>query len=611
LKNSIQLILQSLVLLYCCSAGAQTFSNSTGGIIPDNNTLTFYPVSVSGLPSSIDSVSFGLISVCLNINHTFDAQLDIYLRSPDGTLVKLVNNRGSNRRNFTNTCFREDAVLPIGNGIAPFTGNFVPEETINKVNNLQNPNGIWSLGIIDEVPAGGNTGTLLSYSISFGNNPPPTPPPYSCTTTNGKSCRCPDNTQHCELLPDMTNSEKIIQTQRSEFTGFIRIGVGTPNIGYGPLEMRGTPDCYCDSVKVDCATVLCPNGEGPKQKVIQRIYRKDSSIMTYTDRPAGFMQYHPSHGHIHLDDWTDNSLRIPSPDTDASTWPIIGKAKKISFCLVNFFTCNVVPGYCKDNNGNTIFYNDVGNPGLGTVSGCGTEQGIFPGYLDNYSQGYPGQEISFGNLCNGWYYIVSITDPTNVVKEMDETNNMAVVPVFLSLQADNCCKTSFYADTLEGPVPFSVKFTDNTMPLSSKWRWDFGDGTIDTTQFPTHIYTKPGVYDVSLKTVSKDTDCSDSVMKKKYIYVRKAATENNPYSIQVYPNPFSKAINIHYQFSKTESISITGFDILGRYLFSIPTQVKGLGLHNQFINMENLSKGTYFLRIDISGNKKTVKLIKQ
>ena len=50
----------------------------------------------------------------------------------------------------------------------------------------------------------------------------------------------------------------------------------------------------------------------------------------------------------------------------------------------------------------------------------------------------------------------------------------------------------------EGNVPLAVVFTDMTPGGSASWRWDFGDGTSAAVQNPTHTYTKPGIYSVTL-----------------------------------------------------------------------------------------------------------------
>jgi gliding motility-associated-like protein len=64
--------------------------------------------------------------------------------------------------------------------------------------------------------------------------------------------------------------------------------------------------------------------------------------------------------------------------------------------------------------------------------------------------------------------------------------------------------------------PMSMNFIDSSTSFGSidKWLWDFGDGTTDTAQNPpTHIYTKPGNYDVKLSIVGNDECLSDPETK--------------------------------------------------------------------------------------------------
>ena len=54
----------------------------------------------------------------------------------------------------------------------------------------------------------------------------------------------------------------------------------------------------------------------------------------------------------------------------------------------------------------------------------------------------------------------------------------------------------------------TTTFTDLTAGNNlTAWNWDFGDGNNSTSQSPTHVYTSPGQYDVTL-TVSNSTGCS-------------------------------------------------------------------------------------------------------
>lgn len=59
---------------------------------------------------------------------------------------------------------------------------------------------------------------------------------------------------------------------------------------------------------------------------------------------------------------------------------------------------------------------------------------------------------------------------------------------------------SISADVTQGNAPMPVQFTGTSSPsLSpSSWLWDFGDGQTSTAQNPSHLFTLPGAYTVSL-----------------------------------------------------------------------------------------------------------------
>lgn len=62
-------------------------------------------------------------------------------------------------------------------------------------------------------------------------------------------------------------------------------------------------------------------------------------------------------------------------------------------------------------------------------------------------------------------------------------------------------EANFTASPTQGALPLTVQFTDTSLPGTSPihiWFWDFGDGAFANTPNPSHIYTAPGVYTVSL-----------------------------------------------------------------------------------------------------------------
>ncbi|HEV7329727.1 MAG TPA: PKD domain-containing protein [Flavisolibacter sp.] len=80
---------------------------------------------------------------------------------------------------------------------------------------------------------------------------------------------------------------------------------------------------------------------------------------------------------------------------------------------------------------------------------------------------------------------------------------------------------SFSADKKTGCLPLEVNFTDGsdtTAGAITQWFWDFGDGSTSTESNPSHIYTKPGTYKVSL-VVTNASGCSKNFSRTNYIEV--------------------------------------------------------------------------------------------
>lgn len=79
---------------------------------------------------------------------------------------------------------------------------------------------------------------------------------------------------------------------------------------------------------------------------------------------------------------------------------------------------------------------------------------------------------------------------------------------------------NFVADTTTScEVPFTVNFTDLSTGTPVSWAWDFGDGNTSAAQNPTHIYTTPGSYNVTL-TVTDAQGCTGTVVFNNYIVIQ-------------------------------------------------------------------------------------------
>lgn len=591
----------------------QTFTNSSGGSIPDNNTQVCFPVTVSGLPTQIDTSAFGLVQVCINVTHTYIGDLKIWLKSPDGDSILLVNHNGGGADDFSNVCFAANgADGAISAATAPFSGTYAPLESTNLLNNLQNPNGVWDLCLQDEVLY--DYGNLNSFSITFGANPPADTiftggngNPNACSLTNGAACVCPDGSQVCDLLPDMTASALIIQNEHTEYPGYMTLSNATPNIGWGPMEIHGSDSCFCGTQPVPCSTLVCPDGSTPKQKLIQTIYHKNNGTITSTDvLTTGMMSYHSDHSHIHVDNWAEFTLRKATSNPDATTWPIVAAGTKVSFCLVNLGDCTSNNGYCRDgNSGPVLTQADIPNSPFGMVTGCGHDQGIYVGNLDVYGQHLPGMSIDLTGVCNGDYYIVSITDPDNDFLESDETNNWAAAPVTLTQQLGGPVASFTY--TMSGGT--QVQFA-NPPNISNTYQWYFGDGSSSANQNPAHTYTMNGEFPVTL-IVSSDcgSDTTMHLITVNSVSVEESAVAALGYSI--YPNPLAASATVSYYLAEKSEVNFDLYNTIGEKVYSISKGVQDSGHYEFNFDTKDISlkAGVYIMQLKTKNKNASIRLV--
>ncbi len=136
----------------------QNYSNNTQQTILDNDKINSY-ITVPTQTSQLTDVN-----VTLNLTHSFLADLDIYLVSPNGTRVELVTDLLSNEPLLTGTIFDDQARGSILTGSSPYTGRFRPEGSLLSLND-ENPAGVWTLEITDDNRT--DFGTLFSWSLNI------------------------------------------------------------------------------------------------------------------------------------------------------------------------------------------------------------------------------------------------------------------------------------------------------------------------------------------------------------------------------------------------------------------------------------------------------------
>ena len=90
MNKRLLLLLILIISISSNSIFSQTFSGAVGAI-PDNGVQTCFPVTVTGLPAGLTAAN-GLTQVCMNITHTWDSDIDVWLVSPNGSSLLLTSN---------------------------------------------------------------------------------------------------------------------------------------------------------------------------------------------------------------------------------------------------------------------------------------------------------------------------------------------------------------------------------------------------------------------------------------------------------------------------------------------------------------------------------------
>lgn len=107
-------------------------------------------------------------------------------------------------------------------------------------------------------------------------------------------------------------------------------------------------------------------------------------------------------------------------------------------------------------------------------------------------------------------YTAAVTDANGCTASVTILISVDAAPVVL-----------FSGDTLMGCEPVCVNFADSSSVSAGNiqsWSWDFGDGFFSTVQNPSHCFTTPGLYTVSL-TASTTNGCVGTLTQNNYINV--------------------------------------------------------------------------------------------
>ncbi len=201
-----------------------------------------------------------------------------------------------------------------------------------------------------------------------------------------------------------------------------------------------------------------------------------------------------------------------------------------------------------------------------------------------------------------------------------------------TINIGNCsAHFSFYADTIPQNY-IAINMASGAMPLTYLWSW--GDGTYDSTAYPSHTYATSGFYNICL-TITDSVGCTNTYCSSYYLMMPQTPiihvnvyppggifvginNKTKEETITIAPNPFTSQTTI--SFSEEFRNNGTGsqhtikiMNLVGECIQQLTTNNKQL-----ILDMSNVAKGIYFVRIEdtsagsVTENKKVVnrKIIK-
>ncbi len=221
------------------------------------------------------------------------------------------------------------------------------------------------------------------------------------------------------LTPDLVTlaiQQENLVVRSEDGETVLRLANEVGNHGNGPLEI------FPGASSLDCDGDADPAND---RDASQRIFADTNASGLFeggvdaidSERQFGCMRYHPAHNHWHVLDFARYELRREPKGKLAAL------SRKVGFCLVD----------------NRRAFPGPGSPDSPTYpfgaqkEGCDQQatQGLSPGWADIYAFALPGQELEISGLTRGHYCLISRADPTDLLTELDEDNNVRRVRLAL------------------------------------------------------------------------------------------------------------------------------------------------------------------------------------
>ncbi len=144
-------------------------------------------------------------------------------------------------------------------------------------------------------------------------------------------------------------------------------------------------------------------------------------------------------------------------------------------------------------------------------------------------------------------------------------------------------------------------------PGATTWAWDFGDGGTSPLQNPTHIFTTPATYTVTL--IAGNGTCIDTISTQ-YLVTQPVGiqpmAENSMFI--VYPNPGRDIFQISFGSGLKTNQMLEITNSLGQI---VKTEKLKKGILQAEVDLKSAPAGVYYFRINSEGKETSLRVVKE
>lgn len=148
-------------------------------------------------------------------------------------------------------------------------------------------------------------------------------------------------------------------------------------------------------------------------------------------------------------------------------------------------------------------------------------------------------------------------------------------------------ETEFTASSVEICIGQTIQLTDISLNNPTDWSWNFGDGTTNNLQSPSHTYTNAGTYTVQL--TASNSAGSNSFTLPITVNHCSAIDEIVFKNVQLIPNPNKGEFSIN---TTEKGVSYRIIDFLGNEIVATTHLAE-----NTLITLQNISAGLYLIEL--------------